>query len=114
MKYSNIIGTTAITLAMGLAAPLAIADMHGDMDDMGDKTHTNGMDGMDGMGDKSDMNKEKMHDDARDQSADQSELGDRSETTGVGIESRPGSTGMDRAVPGEPDVGLEPETEPGY
>ncbi|WP_415058931.1 hypothetical protein [Halopseudomonas sp.] len=101
MKYSNIIGTAAISLAMGLTAPLVIADMHGDMDDMGDKTHMN------------DMNEEQMHHDARNQSPDASELGARTETS-TGIEARPGSDGTDRDVPGEPDVGLDSENEAGY
>jgi hypothetical protein len=104
MKYSNIIGTAAITFAMGLAAPMVIADMHGDkdhMDDMGNKTHMN------------DMDEDKMHHDARNQSPDASELGDRTETS-PGIEARPGSDGTDRDVPGEPDVGLDSENEAGY
>jgi hypothetical protein len=104
MKYSNIIGTAAISLAMGLTAPLVVADMHGDkdhMDNMGDKTHMD------------DMNEDKMHHDARNQSPDSSELDVRTDTS-TGIEARPGSDGTDRDVPGEPNVGLESENEAGY
>ncbi|WP_373187216.1 hypothetical protein [Halopseudomonas sp.] len=91
MKYSNIIGTTAITLALGFAAPFAVADMHGDMEH--DK--------------KSEHYDEKK---AKDIAPDASELGERTDT-GMGIEARPGSDGTDRAEPGTPEVGLEPTTE---
>ena len=101
MKYSNIIGTAAISLAMGLTAPLVIADMHGDKDHMNE------------MGDETHMNDDNMHHDARNQSPDSSELDVRTDTS-TGIEARPGSDGTDRDVPGEPDVGLESENEAGY
>tara|TARA_R110001592_G_scaffold310481_1_gene585064 strand:+ start:37561 stop:37839 length:279 start_codon:yes stop_codon:yes gene_type:complete len=92
MKYSNIIGTAAISLAMGLTAPLVAADMHGDKDH---------------------MDEDNMHHDARNQSPDSSELDVRTDTS-TGIEARPGSDGTDRDVPGEPNIGLESENEAGY
>jgi hypothetical protein len=95
MKYSNIIGIAAITVAMGMAAPLVIADMHGDKDHMDD------------------MNEDKMHNDARDPSPDASDLADRTETS-IGIEARPGSDGRDRDVSGKTDVGLDSENDAGY
>lgn len=93
MKYSNIIGTTVVTLALGMAAPLAIADMHGDKDMKHDK--------------KSEHYDEKK---GKDIAPDASELGDRTET-GTGIEGRAGSDGRDRVEPGTPEVGLDPENE---
>lgn len=98
MKYSNIIGTTAITLALGVAAPFAVADMHADHGDM-DMQHDK----------KSEHYEDKK---GMEQSPEANELGDRSET-GMGIEARPGSDGTDRDVPGEPDVGMDAEDEPG-
>ncbi|WP_339847355.1 hypothetical protein [uncultured Halopseudomonas sp.] len=98
MKYSNIIGTTAITLALGVAAPFAVAEMHGDHDK--DMKH-------DAMSEHHDEKK------AMNSTPDANELGDRSDTS-MGIEARPGSDGTDRDVPGEPEVGLDAENEPGY
>lgn len=99
MKYSNIIGTTAITLALGVAAPFAIADMHADHGDMDMKQDA-----------KSEQHEDKK---AMDKAPEANALGDRSET-GMGIEARPGSDGTDRDVPGEPDAGLDAEDESGY
>lgn len=98
MKYSNIIGTTAVALALGVATSFAVADMHADHGDK-DMKH----DAMSAQHeDKKSMNK----------TPDANELGDRSET-GMGIEARPGSDGTDRTVTGEPDVGLDAENEAG-
>lgn len=92
MKYANIIGTSAITLALGMAAPFAVADRHGDEN----KAHDM----------QSGHYDEKK---ASDTAPDASELGDRTET-GTGIEARPGSDGTDRAEPGTPGVGLDPSS----
>ena len=90
MKYSKIIGTTAFTLALGLAGPMAVADMHGDHDEkhMDDKTSSETIKGG-------------------------SELDERTDT-GVGIEGRHGSSGLDSEFPEDPDVDMDPEADEDY
>lgn len=91
MKYAKIIGTTAVTLALGLAGPMAVAEMHGDHDD--DKH----------MDDKKSSETIKSG----------SELDERSEV-GTGIEARHGSSGLDSEFPEDPDTGLDSETDEDY
>lgn len=88
MKYSKIIGTTAITLALGLAGQMAVAEMHGDHD--GDKH----------MDDKKSSESIKSG----------SDLDERTDT-GVGVEARHGSTGMDSEFPEDPDTGMDAEAD---
>lgn len=91
MKYAKMIGTTAVTLALGLAGPMAVAEMNGDRDD---KKH---------MDDKKSSETIKSG----------SELDERTDV-GVGIEARHGSSGLDSEFPEDPDVGLDPEADEDY
>lgn len=90
MKYAKIIGTTAFTFALGLAGPMAVADMHGDHEgkNKDDKQSSETIKGGSDLDERSDV--------------------------GVGIEARHGSSGLDSEFPEDPDTGLDSEADEDY